>query len=106
MNDTSIDLELNSAYIQISKGELTRTVSITNQINLDLKEDSSVLGIELLSLDADIPFTLLEEIYNVAPAVLSMIRNLAPNLLQTKLFSMSEGTSSHKDPKGQLLTSA
>jgi hypothetical protein len=85
---------------------LARTDLIINQINLDLKEDSSVLCIELLSLDADIPFTLFAGTYNVAPAVLIMIRNLAPNLLQTKLSSMSEGTSSHKDPKGQLITSA
>jgi uncharacterized protein YuzE len=106
MNDISIDLELNSAYIQISTGGVARTVSITNQINLDLQEDSSVLGIELLALDADIPFNLLAENYNVEPTVLNMIRNLTPNLLQTKLFGMCEGTSTHQDSKSQLLASA
>jgi uncharacterized protein YuzE len=102
MNEISIDLELNSAYIQISKGEVARTVSITSEINLDLKEDSSVLGIELLDLDADLPFALLSDSYKVEPTVLEMIHNLIPNLKQTKLFGMTEGTSRHQNSKNQL----
>lgn len=48
----SVDRKANAAYIKISSKPVTKTVSVTDECAVDLDENDSVVGIELLSISS------------------------------------------------------
>jgi uncharacterized protein YuzE len=52
--DIQIDSDSNTAYIAITNNEVERTISLGEDINIDLDETGLIVGIELLYLNAEI----------------------------------------------------
>lgn len=53
-----IDKESDSAYIyfkDISPGEVAKTISLNDSINVDLDEDGKTIGIEILDASKNLP---------------------------------------------------
>jgi uncharacterized protein YuzE len=53
-----IDRESDAAYIyfkEISKGEVVRTISLNDSINIDLDSEGRTLGIEILDASKNLP---------------------------------------------------
>jgi uncharacterized protein YuzE len=50
-----VDTELSVGYVTFARGEVARTVALSDCLNIDLDESGSVLGLELLSLSAALP---------------------------------------------------
>ena len=52
------DKEADAAYIyfkEISKGEVKKTISLNEVVNIDLDEEGKTLGIEILSASQNLP---------------------------------------------------
>ncbi len=52
------DSEADAAYIyfkEISRGEVTQTISLNESINIDLDKDGKTLGIEILDASKNLP---------------------------------------------------
>jgi uncharacterized protein YuzE len=52
--DVQIDSDSNTAYIAIADKEVERTISLGEEIDIDLDETGLIVGIELLYLNAEI----------------------------------------------------
>lgn len=51
-----IDRQADAGYIHLSVATVERTKAVTEAVNVDLNEQDRVVGIEVLSLEAEIPF--------------------------------------------------
>ena len=54
----TLDKEANAAYVyfkEISKGEVKRTISLNEEINIDLDSEGKTLGIEILNASKNLP---------------------------------------------------
>jgi len=61
---TEIDKEANAAYIyfkDISEGEVAKTISLNESINIDLDKDGKILGIEVLEASKNLPKSGIQE---------------------------------------------
>jgi len=55
---TEIDTEADAGYIyfkEISEGEVKKTISLNEDINIDLDSDGKILGIEILEISKNLP---------------------------------------------------
>lgn len=55
---TEIDAEADAGYIyfkDISSGEVKKTISLNDSINLDLDSEGKLLGIEILQVSKNLP---------------------------------------------------
>ena len=87
-----VDLDVDAAYINMTDREVARTVEASADVNLD--DVGVVVGIELLRLDAEIPFTRLTTDFHVHSADIELLRSLRPSIAQSMLRSASDGTAS------------
>lgn len=74
-----VDPEFSTGYISFAKGSVATTVALSGDLNLDLDSNGSVLGLELLQLDAKIPVDLLAADYGLNA---EMLEKLSQNLLK------------------------
>tara|TARA_Y100000310_G_scaffold86155_1_gene83003 strand:- start:602 stop:805 length:204 start_codon:yes stop_codon:yes gene_type:complete len=54
----TLDKEADAAYIyfkEISEGEVTKTISLNDSINVDLDSEGKTLGIEILDASENLP---------------------------------------------------
>ena len=54
----TLDKEADAAYIylkEIAKGEVTKTISLNNSINIDLDSKGQMLGIEVIDASQNLP---------------------------------------------------
>ena len=51
-----VDQLAEAAYVRFSDADVARTVAFNDEINIDLDEFGVVVGIEVLTLGAEIPF--------------------------------------------------
>lgn len=62
------DKEVNVAYIylnSISEGEVDKTISLNDSINIDLDSDGKILGIEVLNAEENLSQNVLKSIKSV-----------------------------------------
>lgn len=50
------DQDANALYIAIERGEVARTVEVTDMVSVDVDAQGTVLGIEFVSADEFVPF--------------------------------------------------
>lgn len=89
-----VDLDVDAAYVRMTNRSIVRTEQLGDGVNVDLDEVGVVVGIELLWLDAEIPFTRLMTDFHVHSADVELLRALRPSIAESMLRSASEGTSS------------
>lgn len=63
--DIEIDREADAGYIRLLGDPVERTESVTDEVNVDLDRQGRVVGIEVLSLGAEVPFELLIQQFGV-----------------------------------------
>ena len=74
------DAEADAAYFRISDGLVKSTLPVGPEIMVDIDSKDEVVGIELLSLKAHIPYTTLKERFGVAASVVSELRTLSATI--------------------------
>ncbi|MCW2738858.1 DUF2283 domain-containing protein [Nocardioides sp.] len=88
-----IDHDADAAYIRLSAEPVVRSVAVGEEVVVDLDAMSVVVGIEMLSLDADIPYSVLVKDYHVRSEVTALLRRLRPSISgYLSLQSMGEGS--------------
>lgn len=50
------DRDVNALYIEIARGEVTRTIEVTETIYLDVDQEGRPLGLEFLDANEFLPF--------------------------------------------------
>jgi uncharacterized protein YuzE len=48
----TIDLELELSYVYLGSGKVDKTIIVNDSINIDLKADGEIFGVEFLSFDS------------------------------------------------------
>jgi len=59
----TFDKEADAVYVyfkDIAQGEVSKTISLNDSINIDLDADGKILGIEILNANANVPFSALK----------------------------------------------
>lgn len=78
--DVSYDLVLNVAYIRTMDRPVARTCELTEEVLVDLDEFGVLVGIELLSMQAELPLTDLRDRFHVPADVLTVLNLLRPSV--------------------------
>lgn len=65
----SVDVMANGASVELSDCAVATTSQVNEQVLVDLDERGDVVGIEVLRIDADLPFELLKDRYRVDSGV-------------------------------------
>jgi uncharacterized protein YuzE len=74
-----VDPAYSTAYVTLTKGQVARTVALTDSLNLDLDSEGRVLGLELLELTTKMPIDRLIDEYHLNPTLV--------NQLATQIFA-------------------
>lgn len=109
MNDAAIevtvDAELDVAYIRLSRNAVARTVELEEDVMVDLDDMDVAVGVEVLTLDARIPFSKLEAECHVHSEVIELLRLLQPSVAASlRLTQGTDGTSRAVDRAKNLAT--
>jgi len=86
-----LDYDANAAYIALSDNDVERTVQLTSEVLVDLDVTHVVVGIEVLSLVAEIPFDRLVHECHVHSDVIELIKAIRPNVHTFVLQTRSQG---------------
>lgn len=78
--ELTIDQSANSAYIRLLNAPVKASKVINDDIVIDLDEMNLVIGIEILNLDAEIPFTVLVSDFHVHSTTVELLRRLRPSI--------------------------
>ncbi|SHG08556.1 Protein of unknown function [Jatrophihabitans endophyticus] len=76
----TVDLAAEAAYIRFCDGEVARTVEVTDEVQIDLDAFAMALGIEILDLQAEIPFQRLITEYHVPIEAIDALRAIRPSV--------------------------
>jgi uncharacterized protein YuzE len=82
-----VDHEADAAYITLSTNPIVRTIAVTPEVNVDLDDMNMAVGIEVLTLTAEIPYSklvtehhihskLAEQLQVIQPTVTSFLRRV------------------------------
>ena len=93
-----IDHEADAAYIELSQNKVVRTVEVTDAVLLDLDEFNVAVGVEVLELSAEIPFTRLHTEFHVHSEVVELLRLIRPSV--AGFISVTSGTDSDTATSG------
>lgn len=86
-----VDSTANAAYISMSDEDVVETKQITDDVLVDFDQFRIVAGIELLRIDAEIPFQKLIDDCHVHSDDVEILRRLRPSIGH-HLRSTAEGT--------------
>ncbi|MEI9906670.1 MAG: DUF2283 domain-containing protein [Actinomycetota bacterium] len=78
--ELSIDQSANSAYIRLLNEVVKYSRTIGDDIVIDLNSMNIVIGIEILDLEAEIPFTELTTEFHVHSNTVELLRKLRPSI--------------------------
>lgn len=87
-----IDQDAQAAYIKLRDGAVVHTESVAQDVVVDLDEYGIVLGVEVLSLTADIPFGVLSQRFHVHSEDIDALRRVQPSV--AGFLSITTGTDS------------
>lgn len=76
----TIDGAADAAYVRLSDHPVHRTDDVTDEVLVDLDVLGVAVGIDVLRLDAEIPFAVLTDRYHVHSRVSDMVRAIRPNV--------------------------
>ena len=87
----SINTDTDVAYIRMTNNEVVDTVEATEDVLVDIDEHNVVVGIEMLRLDAKIPFTDLTAKFHVHSDDIEYLQAMMPSV-QVQLQIGTDGT--------------
>lgn len=95
MTEARISLEVDNAaqaaYIRVGEGAVAHTAQLTDGVLIDLDEMNIVVGVEVLELAAEIPFSRLRNEYHVHSDVIDLLRIIQPSVRGFLLTQASDG---------------
>lgn len=96
-----VDNENDLAYITLSNNAVATSVEHNECVVVDLDEMNVAVGIELLDLDAKIPFAELKSQYHVQSDVVEILRRIQPTINKFVFsYKSNEDTAhTHSDAK-------
>lgn len=86
-----IDGSVGAAYITLSNEAVARTVEVTPDVMVDLDKMDVVVGIEILSLNADIPIGPLSRDYHIHSSVVETLKRIRPSVSSFVVSTSSSG---------------
>ena len=86
----SVDIEANAAYIAMSREPVASTTQVTDDVLVDLDAMNVVVGVEVLRIDAVIPFQRLIDEFHVHSTDVELLRLLRPSVGAS--VSLRQGT--------------
>lgn len=92
--EVQVDLIADAAYVQLSREEVAETCQLSDAILVDLDADRVVVGIEVLTIDAELPFTELATRFHVRSEVIDFLRLIRPSVggfIKTQVTSGNDG---------------
>lgn len=93
MNATlTVDNTADVAYLRLDDGEVARTCEVSPGVYVDLNEFDVVIGVEVLALDALIPYSELVTKFHVRPEHLRSLEQIRPSV--TSFVTHQSGTES------------
>jgi uncharacterized protein YuzE len=92
----TVDVSVDAAYIALSKGAVAKTVPLNDLIQIDLDSMDMVVGIETLSIGAELPLQQLRDEFHVSSSVVDILYRLRPSVAfqLSRMQQASEGVSS------------
>lgn len=103
MKDSKVEVTLDPsadvAYIRLLSRAVVETVELTDSVLLDLDEHRMVVGIEMLSTSAVLPYEELETKYHVPSSASDVVRAL---IARGSVSGESFGLSAHSENAGAL----
>ncbi|MCW1250644.1 DUF2283 domain-containing protein [Acaricomes phytoseiuli] len=72
-----VDTEVNAAYLQLSDREVASTIEYSEELLIDLDGFGLIRGIELLDLEAAIPYEDLASNFHIHGNVLALFRDIS-----------------------------
>lgn len=100
----SVDLDANAAYIKMTSRQVTKSVEAGPGVLVDLDDLDVVVGIEVLSIDAEIPYSRLVTDFHVHAADVEILRMLRPSV-KASIMRSNDGTSRQDELEGSLAAS-
>jgi len=91
MVEISLDSEIDAAYVALSDHEVARTCQVNDEVLVDLDEHDVVVGIEVLRIDAELPFAELTDRYHVHSDVVGLLRLMRPTVSGFVSWTFSQG---------------
>ena len=76
----TIDRDADAAYLRLGDGKVARTVGVSRGVLVDLDELNVAVGVEVLELDAEIPFEQLVRKYHIPSATVDALRAVSPRV--------------------------
>jgi uncharacterized protein YuzE len=77
----SVDTNVGAAYIKLSDEQIVETVEVTPSVQVDIDATGTVVGVELLTLAADLPIEVLNRTFHLpAPVDASILSNIRPSI--------------------------
>lgn len=76
----TIDGAADAAYVRLSDHPVDHTDEVTDEVLVDVDELGVTVGIEVLRLDAEIPFTELTDRYHLHSRVIAVMRAIRPSV--------------------------
>ncbi len=70
----TIDRDANAAYIRLGREASVRTEALNDFVNVDLDSSHRVVGVELLSLDQEVPFEELAAEYHLPAGLIESLK--------------------------------
>jgi uncharacterized protein YuzE len=81
------DMVADAAYVRLSSNKVQRTVEFGNDVMVDLDEHNVAVGIELIDLQASIPFSDLQSRFHVHSDVIDQLRVIWPGMRSGLTFT-------------------
>lgn len=75
-----VDHEIDTGYIRLRAAKVASTCELTDLVLLDLDEFDMAVGVEVLSLKAEIPFSRLNREFHVPSTTVELLRRIQPTL--------------------------
>jgi len=88
-----IDGDAQAAYIKISNNPVNRTVQATENVLIDLDDYDLAVGIEVLDLDATIPYSRLMSEFHIHSDIIDDVRAIQPTINSFRLQTAPERVS-------------
>jgi uncharacterized protein YuzE len=69
MITVSVDTNVGAAYIELTGEPIVETVEVSPSVQVDITETGTIVGVELLSLTAELPIEVLDRKFSFPPLI-------------------------------------
>jgi len=69
----TVDNQAQAAYIKFTNNTITKTVVVTDDLNVDLDAEGTIVGLEILSLTKDVNQAMLDLLFSREPNISAKI---------------------------------